>query len=310
MIERSLIVFQNYKNSINNWKSHLLRSVNQNMAREYHLSSLSDDSVFIYLDWAMKWLPAKYREPQPFFFGKRRLSWHITVVIKKSQINADIVLGESDSENNFSSDEEESKCTKNSFSQKIFVHVFDNCSEDSRTVLCIIENVLKEIKLSDPLIIKAFLRSDKAGRYHSAETLLLLPYVLKRIGIELQCFDFSDPQNGRSSCDWFAAVLKYRVGRFLYEKKDIINASEFVNVCRLHGETLDVKIFECRLVVEPKSTIQFKFRSITSYKNFKFETDGILVHRAWSVGPGKLFSFKDLKFDEKSINQIVKNSLI
>ena len=50
MTERSLAVFQNYRDSINNWKYHLVRSVNQDMAREHLLNSLPDDSVFIYLD--------------------------------------------------------------------------------------------------------------------------------------------------------------------------------------------------------------------------------------------------------------------
>ena len=72
--ERSSVVFRNYRDSINSWKFHLLRSVNQDMAREHLLSFLPDDTVFIYLDWAMKWLPAKYRESQSFFFGKKGLS--------------------------------------------------------------------------------------------------------------------------------------------------------------------------------------------------------------------------------------------
>ncbi|CAF3347131.1 unnamed protein product [Rotaria sp. Silwood2] len=48
--ERFLTVFHNYTDSIHNWNCHLLRSVNQDMAREYLLNSLPDDGVFIYLD--------------------------------------------------------------------------------------------------------------------------------------------------------------------------------------------------------------------------------------------------------------------
>ena len=68
--ERSLTIFHNYKDPINNWKCHLLRSVNQDMAREHCLNSLPDDRVFIYLDWAMKWLPTKYRESHHISLGK------------------------------------------------------------------------------------------------------------------------------------------------------------------------------------------------------------------------------------------------
>ena len=108
------------------------------------------------------------------------------------------------------------------FLKKVFVHVFDNCSQDSSAVLCIIENIVQEIHLSDPVITKALLRSDNAGYYHSAGTLLSLPYLSKKTGIEVQRIDFSDPQGGKSPCDRFVAVLKPRVQRYLNEKNVII----------------------------------------------------------------------------------------
>jgi hypothetical protein len=250
----------------------------------------------------MKWLPAKYREPQSYFFGKRGLSWHISVAIKKIQHEVANTSTESHNENEISSDEEDSKYPKPSFSQKVFVHVFDSCSQDSSTVLCTIENVLREIHLSDPTIKTAFLRSDNAGCYHGAETLLSLPFMAKKTGITVQRADFSDPQGGRSSCDRFAAVLKSNVRRHQNEKNDVTNASEFVNACRSNGGIVGVKVNESRLILESNSTVQFKFPGVTNYNNFKFEKDGILAHRAWSVGPGKFFPFKDLKFGEKKNN--------
>lgn len=47
---------------INDWKSHLLRTVHQDQARLDVLNKLDHESVFIHVDWAMKWLPVKYRE--------------------------------------------------------------------------------------------------------------------------------------------------------------------------------------------------------------------------------------------------------
>ncbi|CAF4151188.1 unnamed protein product [Rotaria magnacalcarata] len=192
--ERSLTIFYKYKESINNWKCHLLRSVNQDIAREHCLNFLPDDGIFIYLGWAMKWLPAKYREPQSYFFGKRGLSWQIAVAIKKIPREAPNTSTESYSDNESSNDEENLKDSKPSLSQKVFVHVFDSCSEDSSAILCTIENVLKEIHVSDPIIKAAFLRSDDAGCYHRAETLLSLPFMAKKTGITVQGVDFSDPQ--------------------------------------------------------------------------------------------------------------------
>lgn len=44
------------------WKAHILRSINQDAARVDILESLDESSVLIVQDWAMKYLPRKYRE--------------------------------------------------------------------------------------------------------------------------------------------------------------------------------------------------------------------------------------------------------
>ena len=49
------------KNAILAWKSHLLRSVNQDAARLHVLDLLDESSVLLLQDWAMKFLPRKYR---------------------------------------------------------------------------------------------------------------------------------------------------------------------------------------------------------------------------------------------------------
>ncbi|CAF1544100.1 unnamed protein product [Didymodactylos carnosus] len=69
--------------AIEAWKCHQLRAVNQDLSRQELLQDLPANSVYILTDWAMKWLPEKYMEPQEDFFPKRGLSWHIGVVVKK-----------------------------------------------------------------------------------------------------------------------------------------------------------------------------------------------------------------------------------
>lgn len=51
------------KAAIWSWKSHLLRSVNQDSARVEILENLDKSTVLLVQDWAMKFLPRKYREP-------------------------------------------------------------------------------------------------------------------------------------------------------------------------------------------------------------------------------------------------------
>lgn len=68
---------------ISSWKSHLLRAKNQEEAKQEVFKSLSSSSACIVLDWAMKFLPRKYREGSQDWFGKRGISWHVAVVFTK-----------------------------------------------------------------------------------------------------------------------------------------------------------------------------------------------------------------------------------
>ena len=56
--------FERSKNCIFLWKSHALRSVNQESAKQEALQSLDSQSVLVVIDWAMKFLQMKYREKQ------------------------------------------------------------------------------------------------------------------------------------------------------------------------------------------------------------------------------------------------------
>jgi hypothetical protein len=47
------------------------------------IKRLDENTVLIVIDWAMKFLPTRYREKQSQWFGKRGLSWHISSVISK-----------------------------------------------------------------------------------------------------------------------------------------------------------------------------------------------------------------------------------
>ena len=75
-----------HSEAILNWKRHQLRTVNQDRARDYVLEQLDDSSVYLIMDWAMKFLETKYREKQNEWFGKKGLPWHLTVAIRCESI--------------------------------------------------------------------------------------------------------------------------------------------------------------------------------------------------------------------------------
>ena len=132
-----------YKESVQNisaWKAHLLRSVNQEEAKQDTLDNLNQESCLIVMDWAMKFLPHHYREQMSEFFGKRGRSWHVSAVTTKSS-------------------------TAEKFQVECFVHLFNSCTQNSFAVKSIIEHLLKTLKNEYPVLNQAFLRSDNAGCY-------------------------------------------------------------------------------------------------------------------------------------------------
>ncbi|CAH3046708.1 unnamed protein product, partial [Porites lobata] len=193
-----------YTESVRNikaWKTHLLRSSNQDEAKQHILEKLDDNSCLVIMDWAMKFLPVQYREHMSVFFGKRGRSWHISAVITRATVER----------------KHEVEC---------FVHIFNNCTQNSFAVLSIIEDLLQKVKLEYPGVTTAYLRSDNAGCYHNGPLLLRLREVGVRTGVRPVRYDFSEPQAGKDICDRKTAAMKAHIKRWVNEKHDVVTAEE------------------------------------------------------------------------------------
>ena len=67
------------------------------------VEKLDESSVLLVQNWAMKYLPRKYRESQTDWFGKRGIPWHVTVA---------------------------TRCEGEEIKMLTFVHIFQACSQD------------------------------------------------------------------------------------------------------------------------------------------------------------------------------------
>ena len=76
--------FKQASHDILQLKMHQLRAVHQDRAKTELLDRLSEKRALIIFDFAMKYLPQKYRKAQVDFFGKKGLSWHVMVCIWKT----------------------------------------------------------------------------------------------------------------------------------------------------------------------------------------------------------------------------------
>ncbi|CAC5390024.1 unnamed protein product [Mytilus coruscus] len=75
------IVFQveNAVEAIKDWKSHAMRARNHKGAKQDLLKNLNENQALITCDWAMKFLPRKFREGQSDWFAKCGINWHISI---------------------------------------------------------------------------------------------------------------------------------------------------------------------------------------------------------------------------------------
>lgn len=264
--EDAMYTFQEAVRAIQLWKSHQLRLLNQDAARTDCIDCLSDNSVLLIQDWAMKFLPRQYRESQGEWFAKKGFSWHITVAIRK---------------------------TESGMETQAFVHVVEQCNQDSPCVVMLMEHVLATLKKENPDINRAFYRQDNAGCYHAAYTILACKEISKRTGVCVQRLDFSDPQGGKGPCDRFAATMKNHVHAFIDEGNDVSTTAQFEKALTSHGGVPGARVSLIQGSFTDKLTV--KLPGISKLNNFEFENEGVRVWRAYGVGEGKLFPWSNFK---------------
>ena len=70
-------------------ETHILRSINQEEAKQDLLKNKDPSEALIIMDWAMKFLQLKHREKQSDWFGKQGLSWHVSTEISVDKNSGD-----------------------------------------------------------------------------------------------------------------------------------------------------------------------------------------------------------------------------
>ena len=210
-------------------------------------------------DWAMKFLPQKYRESQADWFGKRGISWHISVVYRR----LDGVL-----------------------QWQGFIHIIESCNQESSSVVKIMQDVIRTIKLENKEISGAYFRQDNAGCYHSSSTILSCPLISASTGVKIHRIDFSDPQGGKGAADRLAATCKSHVRIFINEGNDVTTANQLKDALLSHGGIEGVRVVSME-TIEDLVEDSRKIPAISKLNNFAFDGDNIRAWRAYGIGEGK-----------------------
>ena len=267
--QRARLKFEQYQatNCIHAWKSHLLRTIVQENARQDVLNDLDSESTLMIMDWAMKFQPMKFREKMDDFFGKRGRSWHVTCAIKGDGSKVEV---------------------------ETFVHLLDSCVQDWFSVASIVEHTLSIIKAENPQITKVYLRSDNAGCYHNTELLLSLRAMADRHGMVFVRYDYSDPQSGKDVCDRRIASMKTHIRRWVNEGHDVTTAEEMKIALQSHGGVRGCRFAVVEIDKTKVNGEVAKIPGISFLNNFQFYEDGFRSWKAYQIGNGHFYSYASL----------------
>jgi hypothetical protein len=132
------------------------------------------------MDFAMKFEETKHLEKQDEFYGKKGMSWHITVLAFNENRKLKTIT---------------------------LVHLIEDTPQDSNCVLGIIDSVLIFIKSNFECAF-VNLRSDNAGCYHSKDLICFLALFAEKHKVKVLSYHFSEPQLGKDICDRKISVLR------------------------------------------------------------------------------------------------------
>ena len=269
--EMKFIVTQAKKN-IEAWKVHLLRSVNQDQARLDILDNMDDTSVLVILDWAMKFIPRRYRESQADWFGKRGISWHVSVAMRKID---------------------------GKLQNLTLVHVFDKSNHDSLYVLAVIDDVIFQLKRKMPGLKSVNFRQDNAACYHSSATIIGVQNLARKHKVAIRV-DFSDPQGGKGPCDRKAAVLKNHMRTYLNSGNDITNAVQMKTAMESNGGVRGLSVIVCVSLQIPDKYLPEKWEGVSLINDVVHNKRNMEVWRAYDVGNGKKIPYTKFESTKSS----------
>ncbi|XP_062605183.1 uncharacterized protein LOC134266972 [Saccostrea cucullata] len=138
------------------WKSHVVRTINQDNSRTQTLKDLEPGDILLVMDWAMKYLPVSFREKQSDWYGQKGINWHVSVCIYRDE--------------------------DSNLKHRTYAHMMDGVRQDWMAVACLLEDTIRHVKMQHPSTARAFLRSDNAGCYHCGNLWLAIPGISRRTG--------------------------------------------------------------------------------------------------------------------------------
>ena len=104
---------------------------------------------------------------------------------------------------------------------------------------------------------------------------------------------FSEPEYGKDICDRILCPLKSTIRRYCNEGNDILSATDMREALQnrpVKGTTAFVNLVNR----EKMQLVVNKQENFSSFHNFQYETKGVRVWKAYSIGKGNLVPYKEI----------------
>ena len=131
------------------------------------------------------------------------------------------------------------------------------------------DDAFRQLKKIMPEVNSVYIRSDNAGCYHCAFSLLSVYHVAREHATELKRFDVSDPQGGKRSCDRTAATIKSHMCTHLNSGHDIETASQTMTAIVQSGGLSGVRVTVSGPQPAAKST-PVKWEGVSFINNIEY----------------------------------------
>lgn len=164
--------------------------------------------------------------------------------------------------------------------KSVYYVMLDKCDQDLLDILNIAEIVAEKFCQDHNEIKSLFIKSDNA-------TPELVHNILKKYKIQLEQYDFSEPQKGKDACDREAAYGKQKLRIYLDKSlgHKVSNAKDLLHAIISDGGPKNSKgIVLC--IDNKKSMILRKpiLSGISSYHSFAIKTETVICQEYFGIG--------------------------
>ena len=262
---------------INLWKSHILSTINQEHAKKKPLAEMDENTAFVVIDFAMKFLSRRYRESMVNWFGKAGMGMHVSCIIMK--------------------DAQRPVPNKIHHKKGTYLTFIGKAKQDQGAVMAIYQSVLKQLKEDFPHLESIINKSDNAGCYHN-EVLFAWKVHWPRSNLNLKFLQtlFNERQSGKYQCNHGSATAKRQMQYFI-DSGNNINSADQIFEARWSATALWSFTANVLDVRGQKYTKQTQIKNISKIHHVKYIYDDTKKeYHVWQfseIGQGRKYEVKE-----------------